>query len=332
MRSIVFYSAMNAQSSNCGKINADYINRINRVVDYVEAHLDEDLALEQLARIACFSRFHFHRIFQTVTGECLAAAVQRIRLDKAAAMLHNNSGSSITDIALACGFASSASFANAFKRRFGISASRYKYEKRSFTERSYIRLPDENTDSLDIHIGQNRGKLSYFIKGNGYKRRVDVVDLPPWTVAYIRSTGPYKGDSRLFERLWSKLAGWAAPRGLLNKKDSVCLTLCHDDPEITMEDKLRVSVCIGIDATTATAGEVGKMKLPGGKYAVCRFLLGPNDYPSAWGWMYGVWLPASGYQLADRIAFEWVPRQKLPGEDDKMLVDICIPVKIDDNS
>jgi AraC family transcriptional regulator len=128
------------------------------------------------------------------------------------------------------------------------------------------------------------------------------------------------------------LARWAAPRGLLDKPEAVYLTLCHDDPEITVEEKLRISVCIGIDENTVTSGEVGKMKLPGGKYAVCRFLLDPNDYPSAWGWMYGIWLPLSGFELDDRFAFEWVPRQEHKKEGDKISVDICIPVTIDGRS
>jgi hypothetical protein len=39
----------------------EYTARINRVIDYVEGHVDDDLSLEVLAGVACFSRFHFHR-------------------------------------------------------------------------------------------------------------------------------------------------------------------------------------------------------------------------------------------------------------------------------
>ncbi len=297
-------------------------------MDYIETHLDENLTLEQLANIACFSRFHFHRIFQSLTGERLAVYIQRIRLEKAAALLHSNPGCSITDIALMCGFASSASFANAFKRHFGYSASQYKNKKRIVTEQSYIYLSNEDKDKLDIRIEHNGEKLSYYIKGIDYERQVDVLELPSWNAAYIRYTGPYKGDSRLFAGLWNKLVTWAAPRGLLNKPDTIYLALYHDNPDITIEEKLRVSVCISIDESTQTAGEVGKLKLPGGKYAICRFHLGSQDYPAAWGWMYGTWLPISGYQPDDRIAFEWFPPCQQLKESVKIPVDICIPVKI----
>lgn len=308
-------------------VRSDYHQRINRVIDYIEAHLDENLSLETLSYIACFSKFHFHRIFQSVTGERLAECIQRLRFEKAAALLYSNTFMTITEISLRCGFASSASFANAFKRYFGKSASFYRSVKESVSPKKYICLPNENPDTLTIRIEHQNNTLTYHITGEGYQRQVDIVEFPPWHVAYIRYTGPYKGDTGLFSRLWNKLGLWAAPLGLFKNPDSVFLTLCHDDPEITMEEKLRVSVCISIDEKIQPTGDVGKMKLPGGKYAVCRFHLGPQDYPSAWGWMYGTWLPLSGYQVDDRLAFEQFLPQEQQGDDGKITVAICIPVK-----
>lgn len=47
----------------------EYERRVYRVMDCVQAHLDEDLTLEKLAGIAAFSPFHFHRVFAAITGE-----------------------------------------------------------------------------------------------------------------------------------------------------------------------------------------------------------------------------------------------------------------------
>jgi len=318
---------MNDSPHNTAAIRTDYLYRINRVMDYIETHLDEPLSLEALSHIACFSRFHFHRIFQSVTGERLAECIQRLRIEKAATLLHGNLSMTITEIALRCGFASSASFANAFKRYFGTSASGFRSTKKSVSPKQYICPPDEDRDALEVRIKQHEEKLSYHVRGTGYERLVDVVELPSWYVAYIRYTGPYKGDTRLFGRLWSRLATWAAPRGLLHTPDQIFLTLCHDDPEITMEENLRISVCIGVDENTETSGEVGTMQLPGGTYAICRFVLGSDDYSAAWGWMYGTWLPLSRYQPDDRISFEWFIPQNQATDHEKNTVDICIPVK-----
>ena len=64
-----------------------YIASINRVVDYIDAHLAESLDLETLADVAHFSPWHFHRLFQAFTGETLADRVRRRRLETAAARL-----------------------------------------------------------------------------------------------------------------------------------------------------------------------------------------------------------------------------------------------------
>jgi AraC family transcriptional regulator len=44
--------------------NLDYVGRINRAIDHVTRHLSAPLKLEQLARVAAFSPFHFHRVFK----------------------------------------------------------------------------------------------------------------------------------------------------------------------------------------------------------------------------------------------------------------------------
>ena len=56
----------------------EYIHRINRVVDYIEANLDEKHSLEELSRVAYFSPFHFHRIFKALTGETINNYLKRI--------------------------------------------------------------------------------------------------------------------------------------------------------------------------------------------------------------------------------------------------------------
>ncbi len=51
-------------------LRQEYLGRINRVMDYIDSHLDRAFRLEELADVACFSRFHFHRIFSyKVDGE-----------------------------------------------------------------------------------------------------------------------------------------------------------------------------------------------------------------------------------------------------------------------
>ena len=86
------------------KYQKEYICRINKVLDYVENHLDEELNLQQLADVANFSAFHFHRIFSAFTGETLNAYVKRKRVEKAGSLLLKNPDETVSEIAFQSGF------------------------------------------------------------------------------------------------------------------------------------------------------------------------------------------------------------------------------------
>jgi AraC family transcriptional regulator len=67
--------------------NSEYAQRINQVIDYLRGNLDRQVKLEELAKVACFSESHFHRIFRAVSGETLNNFTNRLRLEKAARLL-----------------------------------------------------------------------------------------------------------------------------------------------------------------------------------------------------------------------------------------------------
>src|SRR5271154_114504 len=101
-------------------IDNEYAQRINRVTDYLRGNLDRQVKLEELAQVACFSEFHFHRIFSAVSGETLHGFTNRLRLEKAARLLRFTD-QSLTNIALDCGFSSSATFSRAFRMGYETS-------------------------------------------------------------------------------------------------------------------------------------------------------------------------------------------------------------------
>ncbi len=118
----------------------EYIFRVNRVIDYIETNIDKDLSLQDLARIANFSQFHFHRIFRAIVGETLNRFIQRMRVEKAATQLMANPKKSITEIAFDCGFSGSASFARAFRETFHMSASEWRAKEYLKTARFAKRI------------------------------------------------------------------------------------------------------------------------------------------------------------------------------------------------
>src|SRR5580692_1480482 len=118
-----------------------YTARINRVMDHIDAHLDETLDLQALAGVAQFSPFHFHRLFQSLTGETLADRVRRRRLEVAAGRLLTRPGATALRIALEVGFNSAEAFTRAFRAYFGVTPTAWRDGAfRSWAERHRVAL------------------------------------------------------------------------------------------------------------------------------------------------------------------------------------------------
>ncbi|MCK4540722.1 MAG: AraC family transcriptional regulator [Spirochaetales bacterium] len=318
-------------------LRKEYISRVNRVIDYIDEHLCEQLTLEVLAGVANFSRFHFHRIFSSIIGESLSSYIQRLRVQKAAGFLICETERPVTDIALDCGFSGSAPFSRSFRTAYGMSPSEWR--KGGWRERSKNSKKESKTDQqgskgreassiTTSYIGNNNQQWRIKMKGkNGIDFSVDVKEVPEMNVAYVRHIGPYAGDSKLFEGLFGKLMKWAGPRNLINFPKTKMLTIYHDSPEITEEEKLRISVCLVVPEGTETGGDIGSMKIPGGKFAIGHFEIDQDQYGAAWNSLYGIWLPESGYQAADGPCYELYLNEPKEHPEGKHLVDIYTSVK-----
>src|SRR5579872_2798166 len=92
--------------------------RIEETVRYIVDHLDETIDLRDLADRACLSRFHFHRVFQTLLGETVGDLVRRLRLKRAAMRLRITEVP-ITELAFESGYATHEAFIRAFRAAFG---------------------------------------------------------------------------------------------------------------------------------------------------------------------------------------------------------------------
>ena len=156
--------------------------------------------------------------------------------------------------------------------------------------------------------------------------QVEVKEIPDMHVAYVRHIGPYQGDMQVFEKLFTTLMKWAGPRDLLAREDAEFLSAYYDSPEITEDEKLRLDVCLTVPKEVQGEGEVNTMDLPGGKYAVAHFELDADEYEGAWNFVFGSWLPESGYQPDARPSYEFYRNDPSQHPEGKHLVDIAIPV------
>ena len=264
-----------------------------------------------------------------MVGERLFGYIQRIRLERAAVWLVAYPHKPVTDIALDSGFGSSAAFSRAFRDGFGMSPSEFRKRKMDQlsgnADQAIGKAGKEKTDDLGyLHDEPFHSTRRHIMKVEANDFSVQSLDA--LEVAYVRHIGPYAGDEELFKGLFGRLARWAGPRGLMGP-DSQWLTLYHDDPSITDEKSLRISVCLTVPAGTPAEGEIGRMTLPGGHYAVGRFEISTDQFAGAWEAMCADYLPESGWQPADGAPFERCLNDPETHPKHKHVVEICIPVK-----
>jgi len=285
---------------------AEYAARFNRVMDHIQAHLGEAMDLETLAGVACFSPYHFHRLFHGWMGETIHDYIFRLRVERAAAQLAYSPRKTITRVALDCGFSSPSTFARAFRTFHGVSASEWRRHRNLYA-------PPEGA-------GRFRGRAFTL------PLQVQVRRLQPMPVAYLRHVGPYQEDAALFQRLLERIRAWARHRGL-QVPPARLLSISHDAPEITDAQKLRLDAAVTVPEGTAPDGEIGARILEGGTYAVARVRIRANQFIEAWDTLMGGWLPGSGFQPDDRPRFEFYLDDPVADADGWIAVEICLAVR-----
>ena len=104
--------------------------RLRRVLDYVEQHLTDNIAVADLANVACLSIFHFTRAFSAATGMPPHRYVSQRRLDRAKELIVAGNAS-IAETAFMFRFSSQSSFTRAFRRATGMTPAMYRHARAS---------------------------------------------------------------------------------------------------------------------------------------------------------------------------------------------------------
>ena len=275
----------------------DYTQRINKVAEYINRHLDEPIELKTLADIAHLSHFHFCRIFKVLKGESPIAFIARLRIETAAQLLRYST-LPIEQIAFNIGYETPASLSKAFKNQYGITPTEYRTNKDIYIMKKEIINPDLALKAPKI------------------------VTLEPKNLIYVALTGAYGSldYGKAYEQLWAVIK---AQKLFTKGIESICIS--YDDPKITEGSLQRSDVCLAIHKPATPQEEVSCKTLAGGKYAVF-FYQGSYENLSQ---VYDTavrWVIDQQYTLREEPFFEKYLNDARRTPKEKLKTEIYIPI------
>ncbi len=286
------------------------ISPLERAIEYIENHLNENIGLSDVSSETGYSYYHMTRLFSSVLGESVGRYINRRRLYNASKKLIH-SDQRVIDIAFDCGFESPEAFSRAFKAAFGSSPIDYRRAGLDLIVNAKRELAPEDVG----HIANNISRSPEFVMRKETR------------VAGLRGTTSLS-DNRL-PGLWAEFTClhkelfMAAGAGY-----GICET---QQTAYTKDGDVLFAVMVGCPVndfdSLPQSLSLDKKVLRAGKYAVFSHRGTLANLFKTYQYIFGTWLPAAGMELDDREDFEVYEREVLSFDDPDNEVKIYIPVK-----
>ena len=257
-----------------------YHARMQRVLDHIDRHLDDDLDLDTLSGVAAYSKYHFHRQFTATFGLSVHRYVQLARMKRASFRLAYRDEQSITDVAMDAGYEAPDAFARAFRQRLGQSPS------------SFQKSPDwEPWLAVFGPIDDARSKL---MRKTFTADDVTIRDVPTTKVAIIE----HRGDPATLGASIQRFIAWRKAAGL-SPATSPTFTVWRSERRPADPADYSVDLCVGTDRPVDETDGVKAGEIPGGRCAVLRVTGDTHNLEPAALFLYRDWLPESGEEARD---------------------------------
>ncbi len=299
------------------------INRVNKVIDYIEQYLSEEHQLKELAQLANLSKFHFHRTFKIITKETPNEYITRKRIEKIASQLIYGTDKTISDLSYEYGFENLSSFSRTFKKFYGFSASQLKRKTIDSLDRDKLNN-SKIGKTLNVYEDYicNASKIKNWMSKHSDIR---IQHLPEIKLAYVRHWGSPYTIHEAFDIL-SKRCDFDKNSEIRKKH---FITLFHDNPSLTIDCKMQQSAGIEVNEMLfKNKNEVSILTIPSQKYVVGKYELLSHEFELAWNSLI-VWLNERNIQVTNGYRFEKFLNDSIVNKESSTYkVEIAIPIKI----
>lgn len=153
-------------------------------------------------------------------------------------------------------------------------------------------------------------------------RQIEIVETPPLTLAGVDHVGSYMEIERAFGRLHQIFE-----KHQLYAPGQKMIAVYFDDPTATPTEKLRSFAAMSIADGSGLPEPLQAFALAGGPCAILRHFGPYAEMKASYDWLFGVWLPQSGREAADALAYEVYVNTPMDAAPKDLVTDICLPLK-----
>jgi len=316
---------VNEQSRN------EYHKRISSAMDYIQLNIHKNLCLENVAKAAHLSPFHFHKVFKLVVGETVADFIRRIKLERAAGLFFYQKKISITDTAMELGFSSSQNLAKSFKQHFNLTPTAIKTLTSKEELKNLIEQNRKNGNNLSKNGNDTGSDNTYSTvstpstletKTLGAETlKLIISEFEARQVIYKRLIGEYGVG---VQEAFAELHKFVTARQMLISEP---IYIIWDNPEITPAEKCRTDICITLREAISEVAPYNTQTISAGRYAYIRTIIKQeNEYGEAWEQLFSQILD-SGYQPEEKPCFKILHDEKSDPQHGVFEISFCAAVK-----
>lgn len=271
---------------------------INKSIDYILNHLDENLTVSDVAEQFHFSEYYFNRQFKKLTGESVYSFIKRQKLNQGAMEIKQKKNKSITDIAQKYGYSSS-NFSSAFKNIKKKSPAEFR----------------NSANSLSRDNPFHPQRIEHFDTYEVYDKKISIKKFEDINVIYQRFIGNYND----LKQAWYHFMDIHEEE---LKEDTMMIEKFYDDPKVTEVNKCICDLCI---KTHKAVDSDKSAVIKGGKFSVYRYEGKIEEIYAALQGIFSIWMPQSPYEMDKRYGLNIY--HQVDRKNDFVVMDLCIPVK-----
>lgn len=288
--------------------------QLEKALLYIDEHLEEKLTVIDVAKESHMSDFHFQRVFSAYMGESLSQYTLTRRLELAAKKLLSQKSLPIAEVALTSGFEGHSNFTRAFKKHFGLT-------------------PNEFRKSPDLaKLGSDKVRPYLKTTASNHQPLEVAIDLRPALWFNYKTTDNYDEDATFYENI-------------VQIEHDINRVMVKSNPHLFAVGTTRIE---GYSTAAKNVNDYYSslwyggiyskqieedwsddwVEIEAGMWAICNHK-GNYEYTyQTWNRLIRSWLPDSGYELREAMAFErYLSSPRLEKNCDEWISQLYLPIQ-----